>query len=382
MQKQFQECDVLIIGSGIAGASAGYFLLKDNPSSRVVMLETESVSSFHTTGRSAAFLLPYYGGDKVVPLTKFSRAFYENPPEHFTATNLLSHRGALHIAKHEQFEHLQSYYDAAVNQIHGLEMISKDAVCDMVPIINKNYVAGGIYDPGCYDLDVSAIHSGFMRGFQSSGGKLHVNAEVFEITPDKDGWLVSSKQGVFKTKALVNAAGAWGDHVANMAGVAPLGLTPLRRTIVVCPIEPQVDKHWPLVIDVDEGFYFRPEGQNILASPGDETPSEPCDCQPEEIDVAKTAHDIELVMGSKIAKVESKWAGLRTFTPDRVPAIGYDPQHKGFFWCVGQGGFGIQTAAAIGQLSADLILERPMNDGLQKLSVAADGFAPDRFRCL
>ncbi len=383
MQETYQECDVLIIGSGIAGASVGYFLLNEQPDTSVVMLEAESTTSFHTTGRSAAFLLPFYGGDKVAPLTKFSKLFYEESPENFTTTPLLQHRGALHIANPDQMHSLERYYKEAISFIPELEMQTKEDVCARVPILNDNYVAGGIYDPDCYDLDVSAIHHGFLRGFQTAGGELYTNAQVVEISPNEGGgWLVASKAGVFKTKKLVNAAGAWGDKVAEMAGVAPIGLMPLRRTIVVCPLG-EVDKQWPLVIDIDDGFYFRPEGEGLLASPGDETPSEPCDCQPEEIDIAKTAHDLEAITGKVVAKIDSKWAGLRTFTPDRVPAIGFDTgfdgQHDGFFWCVGQGGFGIQTAPAIGQLSADLLLGRPINTELLKQGVKPDSFAPKRF---
>jgi D-arginine dehydrogenase len=379
MQKSYQECDVLIIGSGIAGASVGYYLLKNQPDCKAVLLESEATTSFHTTGRSAAFLLPFYGGDKVAPLTKFSKWFYEHPPEGFTNTPLLENRGALHIANSGQIETLANYYKQASSFLSGLEMKTKDEVCAIVPVLNNDYVAGGIFDPGCYDLDVSAIHSGFLQGYQAAGGEVITNAEVFEISKDGGGWLVVSKGGTFRAKKIVNAAGAWGDVVAKMAGVAPLGLMPLRRTIIVCPLACEVDKKWPLVIDIDDNFYFRPEGQGILASPGDETLSEPCDCQPEEIDVAKTAHDMETVTGKIITKIDSRWAGLRTFTPDRVPAVGFDKHHDGFFWCVGQGGFGIQTAAAIGLLSADLILGRQLDSDLSKLGISPDSFSPARF---
>lgn len=379
MQDPIKECDVLIIGSGIAGASLGYFLLEGENAPKTIMLEAEAVPAFHTTGRSAAFLLPYYGGGKVVPLTRFSRRFYENPPKGFAATPLLHHRGALHIANDAQMSHLAEYFEQASPLVEGMEMKTSDEVCAQVPVLDRSYVAGGIYDPGCFDLDVSAIHTGFLSGFGQAGGQMFLNSPVGAISHDGSAWHLLTKTGEYRAKTIVNAAGAWGDEVAQMAGLAPLGLMPLRRTVIVCPVTGGVDKNWPLVIDIDEDFYFRPEGGNILASPGDETPSAPCNSQPEEEDVAKIAYDLERITAAPISKIANKWAGLRTFTPDRVPAMGFDAGNKGFFWCVGQGGFGIQTAAAMGRMSADMLLERPINPELANLGAEEEDFSPARF---
>ena len=373
------DCEILIIGSGIAGASCGYFVTTGDHAPKTIMLEAESVPAYHTTGRSAAFMLPLYGGEYVAPVTKYSKQFYQQPPKGFTETKLISPRGALHIARPEQLSSLKAYYEQISSECEGGKWHSAAEVCGLVPLLSENYVAGGVFEPECYDLDVSAIHSSFLRGFKANGGELFTDAEAIKIEPDGEWWLVTSKAGVFKTKTIVNAAGAWGDGVAKMAGLPAIGLNPLRRTVTVFPVEDSVDKNWPLVLDVDEGFYFRPEGANILATPADETPSAPCDAQPEEEDVAKTIYDMEQATGQTINTIINKWAGLRTFTPDRVPAIGFAPDNENFFWCVGQGGFGIQTAAGFGRMSADIILNVPTDNSLNNLEVDVKAFSPERF---
>lgn len=369
--------DFLIIGGGIAGASVAYRLA---PHGAVVLLEREVQPGMHATGRSAAFFAESYGGPRVQPLTAASRRFLEGPPGVFGDVPVMTPRGALYIARSDQMDRLEQMFAAYEGAIGGLRRLGPDEVLEKVAFLRPGYVAGGLFEPGCRDLDVAALHQGFLRGLKAAGGTVMRDAEVRGLSRANGRWLAETAQGAVEGRVVVNAAGAWGDAVARMAGARPVGLVPKRRTVITFRAPPGVSHgSWPLTLDIGEQFYFKPETGRILASPADETPVPPCDAQPEEWDVALTVDRLQKATALEVPGIENKWAGLRTFAPDNVPVVGYDPDVAGFFWCCGQGGFGIQTAPALSQLAASSALGSPMPDALAKHGVRPQAYAPGRF---
>jgi D-arginine dehydrogenase len=372
-----QDCDFLIIGAGIAGASAGYFLSRHGA---VALLERESAPGYHTTGRSAAFYAPSYGGANIRPLTIASGPFLRQPPDGFSDSPLLHERGALYIARQDQLATLDAFTAALQVLAPDVRRIDGPAARALCPVLREDYVAGGLFEPECSDLDVNAVHQGFLRGLKQRGGRVVTDAAASSITRIDGLWTVETPSGTWRAPVLLNAAGAWADDVARLAGLAPVGMQPLRRTIVILPPPPGFAPTWPVVLDIDDHFYFKPESGRILASPADETPSDPVDAQPEELDVAIAIDRIQQAADIPVRHVENKWAGLRTFSPDRTPVVGFDPDAPGFFWFVGQGGYGIQTAPMMGRLAESLIVEGRMPEELDGFDVAAATYAPDRFR--
>lgn len=337
-------CDYLIVGAGIAGASAGYFL---SPHGRVVLLEKEDMPGYHTTGRSAAFFAETYGNEQVRKLTRASREFFFDPPAGFSSTPLLHHRGAVYVARDDQMEELEKFaHEKKLPLVRGGNF----------PQLTEGYMAGHCRDADCHDIDVHALHQGFLRGIKASGGKILTKAQLEQAQPTDEGWLVRAGGRDIKCRVLINAAGAWGDEVAQICGATPLGLVPKRRTVVTFdPEGGAVKNDMPLTLDVADEFYFKPESGGILLSPCDETPSAPCDSQPDEMDVARALDHLEKASPFRCRRIRRKWSGLRSFLADRSPAVGFDENISDFFWCVGQGGFGIQTSPAIGRMVADMI---------------------------
>ena len=348
------QADILIIGAGIAGAGLAAFLSAE---AKVILLEAEMAPGYHTTGRSAAFYAETYGGRAIQPLTTASQDFFTAPPEGFAEGPLLGPRGALHIARADQLEALDIL--AAEFAQSGVALVPCDSAEAIAhaPGLRADRVARALYEPGCRDIDVAALHQGFLRKAKAQGMALFCNSLVQHIEYKDHLWQVQSKQGVFAAPILVNAAGAWADAVAAMAGVAPIGLQPLRRTVSVLDVAPPVPSTMPLVIDVAGCFYFKPDAGTVWLSPHDETPSPPCDARPEEEDVARILALFERETDWRITKPIRSWAGLRSFAPDRLPVYGFEPTAPGFFWCAGQGGFGIQTAPAASKMAAQWLLE-------------------------
>ncbi len=370
------DADVIIIGGGIAGASLACFL---SPHARVLVLEAESHVSYHSTGRSAAFFSESYGGPCVQPLTLASKAFLFSPPNDFAEAPLVRPRGALHIARQDQQDiaanMLQDYGPMSPN----LQMIGKADVDELAPMMKPDWAMNGIYDPDCKDIDVDLLHQGYLRQARKHGAKLITRAPATALSRVDTQWYVTTPVGHFRAPVVVNAAGAWGDAIAALAGLPPIGLLPMRRTIIVCcPSGFAVNPNAPLVLDVGAQFYFKPDGANIWASPSDETPVEASDVQPNELDVAITADRIEKATRYKIPSIARRWAGLRTFAPDRAPVFGFDPRATGFFWCVGQGGFGIQTSAAAAMLCAAQISNMAPADTLHENGVTVQRYAVER----
>lgn len=371
------ECDFLIIGAGIAGAGAAYRLA---PHGRVIMLDMEAQAGYHTTGRSAAFYAETYGGPKVQPLTTASKAFLVSPPEGFTDVPLLTRLGAIHIYRADQKAAADRLYGELSAALPGVRYMSVTEVKARAPHVDTSGLMGGIDDPDCGDLDVAALHQGYLRAAKAHGATLMLDARFETAAYDGARWHVKTRQGPVKARAIINSAGAWGDDVAKRSGVMPVGLLPLRRTIVTVP-QPEglpFDRHGPVVLDMDEEFYFKPEGDGYLVTPADEVPSAPCDAQPELEDVARAVQFFETATQSKVRRIDAKWAGLRTFGPDRLPVVGCAVDEPSFFWNVGQGGYGIQTSPAWTDMLASFVLGTPMPDYLVRAGVDSRNFSPAR----
>jgi D-arginine dehydrogenase len=360
------QFDIIIVGGGIAGVSLGAELAGRR---RVLLLEAEDQCGYHSTGRSAAFYLESYGGPVVAQLTLASGPFLSNPPADFAAQGLLRRRGALHLGRGEWPEVPPS---VEARRLDGA------GIARMIPGIRPEWDRG-LLEPGCADIDVARLHAGYLAVFRRAGGDLRTGAEVVHAERVDDVWHVQLRDGTTVEGALlVNATGAWADSLATACSVAPLRLQPKRRTLVQLKVGVTGLRDLPLIIDWRGSFYFMEKGESsIWLSPHDEIDTEPCDAAPEEIDIAVAIDRFERVVDWPVDRVERSWAGLRTFAPDRIPVYGFDVRAAGFFWCAGQGGFGIQTAPAAAKMAASLITgdaPDPMVAGIDPTP-----FLPNRF---
>jgi D-arginine dehydrogenase len=347
------EFDVVVIGAGIAGSTSAAALAADR---RVALIEAEDAPGYHSTGRSAALWILNYGPPDVRRLTGLSRTFFESPPAGFTEHPLMSRRPVVFLAPEPQRAQLEQMLAEGL----GLRAISIDAVCAMAPALRRDYAVAAAIEEDAFDMDVAALHQGFLRQLRARGGVLALRQRAGRIERRHAAWDVLTSSGdLFRAPVVANAAGAWGDEVARIAGVAPLGLTPCRRTGAIIDPQPCAVEGWPLLNDVGHSWYARPEARTrLMVSPADETPMHPHDVQPDELDIAIAIDRMQQALDIEVRRVERSWAGLRTFTPDRSLAFGWDRAAEGFFWCVGQGGYGIQTSPAAGKLVADLISGR------------------------
>lgn len=349
--------DIAIIGSGIAGAATAANLA---PHARVLVMEQESLPGYHATGRSAALFSEIYGNLPIRALTRASREFFHTPPPDFTDVPLVSPRGALYVANAAQVDALNKFA-AWPDVAAGTRRVGTTEAQALSPSLRKNYVAAALYEPGAYDLDVHALHQGYLRQLRKHGGRLVIDAGVTGLQRQHDAWIIITDSGSFRAKTVVNAAGAWVDQVAALAGALPIGIQPRRRTAFVIDMPADSDvARWPMTIDIDEQFYFKPDASRLLLSPADEMPCAPCDAWPDDLDIAIAVDRIEQATTLSITHVQRKWAGLRSFVEDRSPVIGYDPHVPDFFWVAALGGYGIQTAPAVGRLAASLVRHQPM----------------------
>jgi D-arginine dehydrogenase len=355
--------DIAIVGAGIAGASLAAAI---GGRASVALLEAESQPGYHSTGRSAAFWTESYGGPMVQPLTTASGPALREG-------GYLSKRGALTLARREGAAALAAF--AAEFSALGVkvEMLDRGGLIERLPGLREDWVMGA-HESDCCDIDVAGLHQHYLALARQCRAELWCRAELKRARRDACWRLRLSDGRELQCDLLVNAAGAWADTVARRAGAAPIGLTPFRRTVAQLRTAPDPPVNLPLVLDIDEQFYFKPEGGKLWLSPHDETPSAPCDAAPEELDIALAIDRFEQVVDWRVERVEHRWAGLRTFTPDRLPVFGFDPDHPGLFWCAGQGGFGIQTAPAAAALAARLLL------GEGPGTVDPAPFLADRFR--
>lgn len=371
------QVDIVVIGAGIAGASVAFALAEK---ASVLLLEREDQLGYHTTGRSAAVFAPTYGNLPIRRLTAASRAFYDDSAGGLADGPVLHRRGELLIARSDQLDVLDQTEAKLRLQIEHLERLNADEVVDRLPALRPGYAAAALADNLAMDMDVAAIHQGFLRGFRRRGGRLMVDAEVSSLRQVQAGWEIGSRSGSFQAEMVVNAAGAWADEVADLAGAERIGLVPKRRTAFIFDPKEVIDPDWPVVVDIDEAFYFKPESGLMLGSPADETPSPPTDAQPEDLDVALAVDRIERATRWKVARITRRWAGLRSFVADKTPVAGFDPARSGFFWLAGQGGYGIQTAPALSRLAAALAFGEPLPDDIAETGLAVADLAPGRSR--
>jgi D-arginine dehydrogenase len=359
--------DIAVIGAGIAGASIAAELA---PHARVLIAEAEDTPGYHTTGRSAAFFHECYGGPQVAPLS-----FASGPS--LRELGVLSPRGSLYIAREVDAPLLEQYVARFAGNGAIIEREGRAKIERRIPGLRPEWTLA-LYEPACADIDVAALHQHYLAEARRAGAELRVSARLEAAEREDDGWRLSfARAGEVRARVLVNAAGAWADVVAGTAGAGAIGITPLRRTIAQLRTDPQPPHDLPLVLDINSQFYFKPEHGKLWLSPEEETPSPPCDAAPEEIDVAIAIDRFEKVVEWKIEAVERKWAGLRSFAPDRLPVYGFDPKREGFFWFAGQGGFGIQTAPAAARLAAQLLLGQPRDEMTERLDAAL--YDPARF---
>jgi D-arginine dehydrogenase len=337
--------DVAIIGAGIAGASLAAELAAHMS---VVVLEAEDQPGYHTTGRSNAFWQGTYGGPGVAPLTTASRQWLNQ-------NKVLSRRGAIMLARDEDSAKVDAFENGFHPDVVELTRLDRRALEHFIPGILPQW-GQGIYEADCFDIDVARLHALYLATARQGNVQIVCGANVQHAVRRDGVWIVSTRDDAYKVNIIVNAAGAWADDMARLVGAKPLGVQPLRRTIAQIVLKERVPDNVPLILDISGTFYFRPENGRLWLSPHDETPSPACDAAPEELDIAIAIDRFQRVVDWRVKRVEHAWAGLRSFAPDRLPIYGFDPQVEGFFWCAGQGGFGIQTAPAAAKICAHLIL--------------------------
>lgn len=371
------KADVIILGAGIAGASAAYELARTH---RVLLLEREAQPGLHSTGRSAAIFSEIYGNAVIRGLSRATRDFLFAPPQGFADAPLVNPRGTLFIAPPEQVESLRAMR-ADPDIAAGTEVLGPDEALRRVPILRREKVAEALYAQGDSDIDVNALHQGFLRGFKARGGTLVCDVRIGALERKGALWLAITDESTFEAPVLVNAAGAWADAVATLAGVTPIGIEPKRRTVALLDPPAGHDiRAWPLTIDADETFYFKPDAGRLLLTPADETPSPPCDAQPEELDIALAVDRFETMTTMGVRRIAHKWAGLRSFAPDRSPVVGFDPAAEGFFWLAGQGGYGMQTSSAMARSAGALVRGEDLPPDIKAQNVSAAALSPTRLR--
>ncbi len=370
-----QNSDILIIGGGVAGLSAAAAL---SSHARVAVLEAEEQIGYHSSGRSAT-MLHYALGDRLVrALTLASRGFFEAPPEGFSEVPLGRRMPVLVFAREDERSQLDQL-EADIALFAQLERLDERGVAELCPLLRTGEGGSqhGIADRDGIRLDPHALLQGYLRQLRSRGGELHGGALVVAIEHRSGTWQVRTEGGEeHSAPVLVNAAGAWADAIAALAGVAPIGIEPKRRTIITFDAPPGTDLDGlPFAKTVGDELYFAPESGRLFASPMDEVPTDPCDAQPEEFEVALAAHRVEERTTVKVERIHSRWAGLRTFAPDRRPVAGFAADAEGFFWLAGQGGFGLQTSPAMAQIAAALIAE----ESWPVAEVGPEELSPRRF---
>ncbi len=364
-----------MIGGGIAGVGAAWALAEAG--CRVTVVEQEAQLAHHTTGRSAAVFLESYGPETVRRLTSASRVDFETAPEQLGTAELFEPRIAMWLATSDQRAEL----DHEVASVASLRQITADEALALCPVLRPEMVAAAAIEEHASDMDVLGLHQGFVRRTVQLGTTIHTTWQVTGIARNGPGFTVTCSDGTsISTDRVVLAAGAWCDRLAQMAGAAPIGLRPMRRTLALCPTTATLDRLGPLVHHVDDTYYWKPEGPNVLCSPADETPSEPCDARAEELDVALAIERVNETTTLALRSVRSAWAGLRTFTPDRVPVCGPDPEVEGLWWSAGQGGYGIQTAPAMSRALAALMLDGVLPENLTAHGLTAEALAVTRLR--
>jgi D-arginine dehydrogenase len=367
--------DFMVIGAGIAGVSLADALAA---SASVAVIEAEPQPGYHSTGRSAALFAPNYGSDPFRGLARASAAFLRSPPPGFSEPPLVRPRGALNIARREQRAALESSAAQIRAQGGSIENLTPEAARAKVPLLRADRLAAATYEENVLDIDVHALLQGFLSRGRARGVRFFFGERV---VPQRRGalWQLTLPDGPISARVLVNAAGSWSDQLAMACGARPLGLTPLRRTAALIDPPPGIEvSSWPAIFDIDEGFYLKPEAGRLLISPAEEEPMSPCDAYADDLMVATAVDRIQSALDIEVRRVAHSWAGLRTFARDRNPVVGFDPLLENFFWCSGQGGYGIQTSVALSTLAAALACGAPVPAAIAAHGVTAAAVSPAR----
>ncbi len=373
-----ESADVLVIGAGMAGASAAAYLAE---AGRVVLVEGEDQPGYHSTGRSAALFSETYGPPPVRILTRAGRGFYQDRAGGLAEHRVLSPRGALIYAMPGQEGLLDALWAELAPLDPTIRRLDAAEIRALVPVLRPDMVVGAVLEPGAMDIDVHGLHMAYLRLLRRRGGQLVTGAPVVRLAYDGGAWSATTTAGEFTAPVIVNAAGAWADAVAALAGLPPVGIVPKRRTALIVAPPPGIDTSaWPLTIDAGETGYFKPEAGKLLVSPADETPVAPSDVQPEELDVAIAIDRLTRRTTIAVTHVERKWAGLRSFVADKIPVVGFDPLAPGFFWLAGQGGYGIQAAEGLARSAAGLIGAGRLPADIAALGLDPATLSPARFR--
>jgi D-arginine dehydrogenase len=363
--------DIAIIGAGIAGAGVAAELAADFD---VVLVEQESRPGYHSTGRSAALFFQNYGNDVIRALSRASRPLFVDADPALFPNPLLSERGVLMIADQDSLPGLHS----ALARSEGLRELSLDEACAMVPLLRRERLVAAAYEGDAQDIDVATLHQGFLRKAKAGGARLVTDAELLGARPRDGGWSIETKAGAIEARIIVNTSGAWADRVAQACGLAPIGIQPMRRSMAVLPPPAGVEvSRWPVIDDAAERWYAKPDAGKLYVSPADEDPVEPHDAFVDDMVLAEGLDRFEQALDFPVTRVEAKWAGLRSFAPDRTPVAGFDRTAENFFWVAGQGGYGIQTSPALSRLAGQLIRRAAVPDDLQPF---VPKLSPDRFR--
>lgn len=364
------ETDIAIVGAGIAGIGLAAELAADY---RVTVIEQESRPAYHSTGRSAAIFLRNYGNAVIRALNAASAPLFENPDKALFPNPLISQRGALFTAA----EAARADLDALLDSADGLREISPDEAVAMVPILRRDLLVGAAYEPDAQDIDVHALHEGWLRKARSAGATVLVDTPLDRAERAGGKWRIETPKGSIASDIIVNAAGAWADTVAARCGLLPLGIQPMRRSIAVLPAPPDMDiSRWPLFDDVAESWYAKPQGGKLYVSPSEEIPVEPHDAFPDDMILAEGLDRFVNATTYQLTRVERSWAGLRSFAPDHTPVVGFSRETEGFFWLAGQGGYGIQTSPALSRLAGQLIRRAEPEAALLPI---VDALSPNRF---
>lgn len=373
-----ESFDIAVIGAGMAGASAACALARRH---RVVLVERESQPGYHATGRSAAMYVETYGNAGVRALTVAGRDLLRSPPTGFAEHPLVTARGSMFVGSAAKDALVRRMFDDSRALSPSIRLLSAPEALARCPALRGTACGCALLDPEAMDIDVHALHQGYLRSARRLGARVLTHAQVDELDRSASHWRLRAGEHEFTAAIVVNAAGAWADEVARLAGARPLGLTPLRRTVITFDPPAGTDaSRWPAVFDIEEQWYFKPDAGRVLASPADETPSPPCDAQPDEYDVAAAVDRIERATTLKVRRLASKWAGLRSFVRDHTPVIGFDQQIEGFFWLAGQGGAGIQTAPGAALAASALIESGELPVELRRLGLGREQLSPSRLR--
>lgn len=368
-----ERAEILVIGAGMAGASLAAHLAESH---RVCLLEMEERPAYHTTGRSAAIYEPNYGPPLIQALTRVSKRMFDNPPEGFADGPLLTARSTMFLSIRGQQDEEAKFHAEA----QSVEEIALEEAIALVPVLRASAIAAAFIDRASADIDVDRLHQAYLRKMKRSNGRLVTNAEVTRLEYQNGNWRCSTSAGEFTAPIVVNAAGAWGDVIAVRAGLAPIGLVPKRRSAALVPVPQGLEvRNWPVVCDIAETLYFKPTSGVLMVSPAEATPVEPHDASADDMALAEGIDRFQNCTTLEVKRLQYTWAGLRTFSPDGVPVAGFDPRVHGFFWCVGQGGYGIQTAPALALLAAALVREEAVSPVFDQVDFDPLALSPRRF---